>query len=123
MLNKTNLVFVIYFLCLSFSMSALCLYVDENCPYAGSGIHTSNNNCLSFAHNFIMNGGGAYGANYNGPILSVKTGYGSVGDYINLYSDSNCSTLKEQVVFGSDKTCQNYDIFVDGNRYNSYKVC
>ena len=69
-----------------------------------------------------MNGGGAYGFTYNGPILSVKSGYGSVGNYINLYSDTSCATLMEQqVVLASG--CQNYDIFVDWNRYNSYKIC
>ena len=68
-----------------------------------------------------MTGASVYGAPYNGIVQSIKSGYSGIGDYINLYTDPNCSTLVEQVVLANG--CNNYDIFINSARFGAYKIC
>ena len=61
-----------------------------------------------------------YGYGYVGIINSIKT---TNGDYLYMSSDTSCWTSAGSLDINGMGSCQNSDIFLNGNRFRSYQQC
>ena len=99
----------------------LCIFVDANC--GNSEISTQNNLCTTVDDFIITHSGTVFGYKYLGVVNSINK---NNNDLLSLYSDSDCTSanlLQSIDLSGLGNACQNDDVFINGNRFRSWKVC